>query len=234
MTRILRGKPITGYQATAGTVVQDIRLEQCEIFGCRVEISPDPRRRPLFRDVAVVDAAVSPAELGAAAIEESTVQNVRTFGELLRVEGCVFRHVTIRGDLEMAIIDNRIDPRYPPGLASVYERANAEYYAELEASGEWALDISEASGSFEIRGIPASVIRRDPETQIVMTFEQALTTDWASLSVPGASSVLGQIHLLLSNGWRDVVLIAQRGTKDFKQDLKILRKVQAMGAALPD
>lgn len=73
--------------------------------------------------------------------------------------------------------------------ASVAERqpafaeANAAYYANVD----WALDISQAVFASEpdLRGVPGSLVRRDPETQVLVTRERVLRGSWKDLELPG-------------------------------------------------
>ena len=56
-------------------------------------------------------------------------------------------------------------------LQRTFEKANAEYYSTVD----WALDIKEAEfDDFDCRGVPSRLVRRNPETQMMLTRERVL------------------------------------------------------------
>ena len=94
--------------------------------------------------------------------------------------------------------------RDQPDVQQTFDESNAEYYRNVE----WALDISQAE--FEelcLRGFPVHLIRRDPETQIVMTREKALKGGWKHLEFQ-ENLLPGLIDLFLQREEPATLLIA--------------------------
>lgn len=236
MTFVQRDGVVTGHLVGGGTVVDGAVVERCEIFSCDLDLPADPSRRPVFRNITMIDNIVSPMTLDGALVEDSVIDGVRVLGErnLLVVGGFVFRHVVLRGCFGAMNVVDTLSGHWSDEIRNAYHRANAEYWDAMMVRGDWALDISEISGEFSLRGIPAGLVRRDPETQVVMTFDQAFAGAWRS--VPGImdSVLLAKIDLLLSNGWRDAILSVSRERPGFAADIRILRGLQRIGAALPD
>lgn len=233
MTFIQKDKPVTGYHATAGTMVSDVRLERCEIFGCRVDVAADPALRPRFSRIRMIDCTAGPTGIDGASFSDVTIDNLRTGGKLIRLNGCTFRHVKLSGLIESLIVNNRFRGSLAQ-LRAAYDLANEEFLQSLEGKKDWALDISEAVGEVDVRGIPSKLVRRNPETQVVMTFEQALMGEWQSVLGLENGDIAGRIRLLLDNGWTDTILIANRASEEFKSNLTAIRELQRIGAALPD
>lgn len=100
---------------------------------------------------------------------------------------------------------------------------------------DWALDISQAEAvELELAGITARLIRRDPETQAVVTRQAALSGEWRGLDrVKGTELGLG-IQELLKWGADDIVLVAHRRSRNSKQLLAGIRELRAAGVAEPD
>jgi hypothetical protein len=94
--------------------------------------------------------------------------------------------------------------------------ANANFYDRVA----WALDISEGEfKELDIRGIPAHLIRRDPETQFVLTREKALQGRWRDLEFQETVWYTWIAHFLKS-GDSAVVLIAPKRHRKFLQLLR--------------
>ncbi len=78
-----------------------------------------------------------------------------------------------------------ISPAVATGTAKpeeqrAFDLANEDYYATVD----WALDISE--GEFEeceLQRIAAHLIRRDPQTQVVVRREKAMQGKWRDLDL---------------------------------------------------
>jgi hypothetical protein len=234
VTDVRKGQSITGYRAAAGSVVADVSLEQCEIFGCGVDVAVDPALRPQFRNITLINNIAGPVGIDGAAFSDVIIDGVRTLGNLIRVNGCIFRRVALKGFVESLIINRHVSGMLPADLRTTYESANNAFWRDMAEGNDWALDISQISGRVSVRGIPASVIRRDPETQVIMTFEQAFAGEWREVVHPENAAILGSIKLLLDKGWGDVVLIADRNSADFRRNVAVLRELQRIGAALPE
>ena len=185
-----------------------------------------------MRNVRLIGCEVMGCALNAAIVEDVVVDGLETHGDLLQTWGAVFKHVTLRGDIGRIMIS----PAVATGLAKPHEQrafdqANAAYYATVD----WALDISEARffGECDIRGIPARLIRRDPETQVVVTREKALSGEWRKVDLSDTWWG-GWIELFLRDGDPDVVLVAPKRHPRYRVLLEGLRKLREAGIAEPD
>jgi hypothetical protein len=98
---------------------------------------------------------------------------------------------------------------------------------------EWMLDLTEATGDITIRGYPSRFIRRNAETQAVVTAEAARTLDWRSVE-PGRSSLRIALHELVQSDWEDVTLIADTHAAHASDDLRYIQQLRALGIARPD
>jgi len=102
---------------------------------------------------------------------------------------------------------------------------------------DFALDISEAEAvELELTGIPARLVRRDPETQAVVTREAALSGAWRELEhVQGTELRVGIQQLLKGQGGTDdMVLVAHKRSRNFRELLAGIEELRAAGVALPD
>jgi hypothetical protein len=115
-----------------------------------------------------------------------------------------------------------------------------EYRTQFYSSVEWALDISRARfKEFDIRGVPGKLIRRDPESQVLITRKRALqvaTAGWKQQLDPSNKLWPFMIDLFLGDGDADTVFVAPLGASKAKRDplLKGLQEFRRIGLAEPD
>jgi hypothetical protein len=152
------------------------------------------------------------------------------------IAGCACKHVVVRGRIQGAL---RLIPSNewllawpkPPAESDALVGANRDYYKSVD----WALDISGAEFTdveLEESGIPAHLVRRDPETQVVVTRKSVEATNWRRAC--GESALWVGIERFLATGFSDTVLVAAKRGRRFAADVAALRNLRAIGAALPD
>jgi hypothetical protein len=136
------------------------------------------------------------------------------------IAGCALKHVVIQGNVTGGLRFT-VSPgwltSFPHAAISEdpFARANLEFYSDLD----WALDISDAQFTgIEMSwcDIPARLIRRDPETQVVVTRETAARGDWRAAC--GDSSLWVAIERFLETDLPDTVLVAPKRSKRFATD----------------
>jgi hypothetical protein len=96
------------------------------------------------------------------------------------------------------------------------------------------LDIREAEAEeLEIRGVPARLIRRDPESQVVITRQKAMEGTWRQLNLEKTHWGYS-IDRMLRSGEPDIVLVAGRRDRQYRDLLAGLRTLREAGVAEPD
>jgi hypothetical protein len=185
--------------------------------------------RSTVRNVKLVECEQRGCALEAAIVEDVLVDGFKTNG-LFQTWGAVFRHVTFRGKIGRIMIS----PAMAAGTATpteqrAFDEANAAYYATVD----WALDIS--AGEFEevdIRRVPARLIRRDPATQAVVTREKAMEGRWRTLDL-AKTDWAGWSDLFLKDGDSDLVLVAPKRHRKYRDFLDGLKMLRDAGVAQP-
>jgi len=144
----------------------------------------------------------------------------------------VFKHVVVRGRIGRLMCSPLISSmagETPEQRA--FDEANAAYYEGVD----WALDISQAEANeIAISGVPARLVRRDPETQVVVTRETALAGEWRSLEHVMACWFETAIEGMLLDGEPDVVLVAGRRDREFRKLMAAIEQLRAAGITEPD
>jgi hypothetical protein len=119
-----------------------------------------------------------------------------------------------------------------------FQNAKATSLSPFEVSDLLAFDGSRSRTPEEfegndIRGIPAHLIRRDAETQVVVTRERAMRGDWRKVNLGKTYWPVG-IEFMLERGDPDMVLVAPKRAKDFKHLLRGLQLLREAEVAEPD
>jgi len=209
------------------------RFEWCTFESCLVGYtagSPSKRRR--IADVELLDCKLTgTSSLGAVVVERVVVENLTTSG-LAISWGAVFRNVVVRGKCGKFMV-SECSPGDEAAVAA-FAAANAKFYETVD----WALDISGAEFmEADIRGIPAALIRRDPETQVVVRRERVAATKhiWQKLAFregPWLACLSGLLEDM--SPVSDLVLVAPKRRKNFAGCLAELRLLQDAGVAEKD
>ena len=222
------------FEDGCGAVYSDFVFRRCTFVNCAVSITRNPALRTTVRNVQIIDCVRKrdPAGFPCAIVEDCLIENLK-IEELLQTWGAAFKHVTLRGKIGPLMLSNCLCPTSTTtdAMQRAFEEANTAYYANVD----WALDISKAefTEDCDIRGIPARLIRRDPDTQVVITRERAMRGEWRNLDLHQTYWRAG-IEFMLERGDADVVLVAPKRAKDFEHLLRGLQLLREAGVAEPD
>jgi hypothetical protein len=215
------------------SVVQNVSFSKCSFDNCTVLGAEHPSQRVILRNIEIINSGQRASSIANAAIEDAVISGMGKEGRIpLFAWGAVFKHVTLRGKLSAMKLNRWVAPVPPPSKQQRWDNANKAYYQCVD----WALDLREAEfqGSLDLHCLPGSLIRRDPETQVLVKRSSLSDVDWRSLSW-GKSSFDLAIQWFLDDGlYDDVVLIASKRTAYFKDDLQAIAMLRSEGIAAYD
>jgi len=209
------------------------RFIDCDFVNCGLSLTSQIERRSTVRNVELVNCRANGCHIGPAILEDVTIDGLQT-NDLLILWGTVFRRVVIAGRIGKVKINHYVDAvDRSDGTQGPFDAFRNEVYSSID----WALDIRNAKfKEFEVRGIPARLIRRAPESQVVVTRERALQPGWRE-GLGGSNELWPfMIDLFLSDGDEDMVLVAPLGAPKKKRDTLLgqLQELRDVGVALPD
>jgi hypothetical protein len=97
------------------------------------------------------------------------------------------------------------------------------------------MDISEASFStFDCEGIPSRLIRRDPDTQVVVKHEKIRRKGWQKKLASWNTHWPFILELRTWSPDQDFILVAPRRSKGFRKLVEGLNDLRDAGIAEPD
>ena len=217
------------HDSGTGRTYEDLEFSRCHFQGC-FAVPRKFRNRPIFRNIRMFDCEQRGCDLRGMIIDNCMIQDLKTNG-LLQVWGSVFRHVTLIGRMGRLMVSSLI------GVSDRAQKLQREFAAANEglySAIDWALDISEAEfEECDLRGLPGHLVRRDPETQVLITRERALEGTWRGLALSGTYWP-ETLEGLLEEGRRSEVLVAPKLAHDFRQLLEGLQLLRDAGVAEAD
>jgi hypothetical protein len=224
------GKEFVQWYDRGGATYSDTEFIKCRFESSGISVTRDVKRRSTFRNIHLLKCEQRGSAVESAILENVFVDGFKTNG-LLQCWGAVFKHVTLRGRIDRIMIS----PAIAAGLATpeqqrAFDLENAEYYRGVD----WALDIRE--GEFqecELQRVPAHLVRRDPETQVVVRRDQALSGAWREVDL-SKTHWKTSIEFFLNRGDADVVLVAGKRDRNFSDLLEGLKKLREAGVADPN
>jgi hypothetical protein len=218
------------YDRDSSRVFEGYEFEECHFVSCALSITLDPAKRTTIRYATLQNCEVRGCSMWAAILEEVVVNGFKTNG-LFQTWGAVFKHVTLKGKIDRVMFSPTVAVSKPDRKHQVlFDEVNAGYYASLD----WALDIREGLfGECEIQGVPAHLVIRDPETQVIVTRAKAARGEWRRLDL-SKTHWATSLEFFLERGERDVVLVAPKRHKNFKQLVDGLMHLRNAGVAEPD
>ncbi len=225
----IREQVFTGlFDRTGGIDIQGVSYHGCKFHNCALSLIKDPTRRSSVSNVALEDCEISASDIGPAVFRQVDVNGLVT-DSLLIVWGALFERVTLAGRIGKVKINTAVHHSdHSATTQSPFDQQRHEFYSATD----WALDISRARVRLlEVSGIPARLIRRDPTTQMVVTRDRALQTDWRSQISAENKYWPFAIDMFLSSGELDEVLIAplQGPKRQVKQYLRHLHELRELG-----
>ena len=106
-----------------------------------------------------------------------------------------------------------------------YVVANRRFYQNVD----WALDISEAhfTGVEFSSGIPADLVRRDPETQVILRRSSVVDGRWRD-QIKNSLAVIW-IEDFMKAGFDDTILVAGRRNRLFANEMAAIDSLRDAG-----
>lgn len=232
MMRTWTGDRVVGWRnGKYQTRFEKLTFRDCYFESCDVGMTRDPESRVTIKDVVAINCKQKGCIIGPAVFENVSIEGLGTGGQLLQAWGAAFKNVVLSGKIDRVMLSPIVvlnDRKSPVNLA--FRSANAEIYGTVD----WALDIRGAEAKeLEIQGVPSKLIRRDPETQVVVKAAKALEGDFKSLDF-GDTHWAYSIQLMLERGEEDVVLVAPKRSPKFKGLLAALTMLRREGIAESD
>lgn len=217
----------------SGAAWGDLELVRCTFDNCGLSLTQSVPAMTHVRGVTAAGCRVVNCHVGPAVFEDVLIDKL-LIDDMLVLNAPLFRRVTLRGDIGRLLINRNAAIAHHDAEAQLaFDAARAAFYA----GGEWALDISGARFlEFEADGVPAQLVRRDPETQVVVTRARASQPGWRERLTPENKFWPFVIDQFLGSGDADIVLAAPKRARrgEYTSLLAGLNELRRLGVTDPD
>jgi hypothetical protein len=235
--RVFENKTLKSlYDQESGAVFADMEFRSCDFESCVLSMAGRPARRSTVRNVRLLHCSQRGCRANCAVFEDVLIDDLATNGQLLQTFGAVFNRTVLRGKIDRLMLSNDVLPSILKDDSErqqeieAFRSANAEFYRRVE----WALDIS--TGEFrelDLRGIPGHLVRRDPETQVLVLRERALKMEWVGLDFK-ENLLPTTLQLFLEGQDSSLVYAAPKRHPKFRRYLDDVKLLRRAGIAEPD
>lgn len=214
-----------------GATFENLHIENCTFTNCALSLTKKVSDRSIIRNAEIVNCRANGCDIGPAVLEKINISNFET-NDLLIIWGALFNQVKISGRIGHIKI-NRYAHHLDRSIQASFDLHKENFYSNVD----WALDITEARfKGFDFQGIPGSLIKRDPESQVLITRERAMQHDWKDKLSPTYNVWRLAINSFLTTDDPDIVLVAPLDAPKKKRDSLIqgLHELRSLGVAIPD
>lgn len=230
--RVFNNQTFSGLdEFDSGRTHEDMRFVGCLFQSCVIGLdSKDLSKRVRLLNAEVSGCSIAACSVRAAIVEETMVDGLKTSG-LFQTWAAVFKHVTLKGKIDRLMFSPFFQPGYPESqFQRVVARMNADYYSGVD----WALDIRDAEfKDFDCRGVPSRLVKRDPETQVMVSRDRVLNCGEAIRA--GGQYWESWLKLFVQDGWYgDGILVAPKRSPKFKELVAGLHQLRRHGVTEAD
>lgn len=200
---------------------------KCSFNGCNFSSEYDVNKRSKAKNILFENCKVTGGNVGPGIIENCVINGLKV-GNHFQTFGTVFNEVIFKGKIDQIMITPYVDVfDYSSDTQLQFNLANKNYYERIS----WALDISKAEFiDCDIRGIPSNLIKRDPETQIIIKRHNFLDDRWKSIDL-SETYFKTSIDFFLEDGYEDAILVAPKRSSNFKKLLNGINELRKIGIA---
>jgi hypothetical protein len=212
----------------SGEELRDAEFIKCHFAYCRCLLAEAATlHRCTIQGVRLLNCSQDRCLLEGPILQDVVVDGLDTKGQLPEILGAAFCHVVLRGKIDRLWIKPRT---IEPSMQKLLDKANATFFTTVD----WALDISQADcKQLEIKGVPIELIRRDPETQGIVTYKKAAEGRWKKLKFQhGLFEVV--FEDLTESKHPGALLIAAKRSPAFKKLVADLEMLRNEGIAEPE
>jgi len=214
--RTVDGQTFSSLFDRGGSLAIDgISFDCCIFENCAFSLTKSLAKRSTVKNCQFLKCAVNGCDIGPAILDQVSITDLST-NALFIVWGAVFNKVKLSGSIGKLKINQAV---HHVDRSPETQRPFDDFRESFYESVDWALDIRDARfKEFDVRGIPAAKIIRDPESQVVITREKAMRGDWRK-GISKANTLWPfVINLFLADGDKDTVLVAPLGAARAKRN----------------
>ncbi|EOY5692557.1 hypothetical protein ACP7OL_004837 [Salmonella enterica subsp. enterica] len=236
MIKFFKDDEFKSIRIDEGGKFSDLNFDNCIFKNCHVhnsKLDDDSILFPRFENILINNGVFLNSVMGPSFLKNITIENLKT-GDIFLVFSAMFHHVTLKGKIGSIKINKTDYIREHKEYTDHLDIVRHGFYSEID----WALDISRAKFlSFSCEGIPAKLIKRDSETQFVVTRKHFCSMDALPSEFQERHKYISLLlKLFLESNEDDQVLVTPLGKakKYYMPILEGFQELRRIGILEPD
>lgn len=239
--KIIEKKEYPYREILMGDVVENILFKSCKFDNCMLSYlqTDDPAQATILRNCQFINCVTTDATSQIGGIIENVLFKNLKISSTLFISNVLFSNVTFKGKIGKLSLSSKMEP-----FAQIFDSENNRHQVtqtEMQRfdafrmayyqNTNWALDISEAVFSYcEIDpSIPAHLVKKNPETQVVIKYTNIADGQWKE-NERLANSILTYRFQKALDTKSDVIFVAPEGNKkDFHESIELIKILRGEG-----
>jgi hypothetical protein len=207
------------------------QFKNCQFINCGFSLTDEIENRSYAKDIHIFDCHIANSHFGPGVLEDIDIDGLST-DDTTAFFGTLLRRVRLRGQIgKISLCPEAASWTLSNERQARFDSERALFYAKTD----WALDISEAHfEELDIVGIPAQLIRRNPDRQFVITREGASREDWRHQVSANCKYWIRVIDQFLQDNDQSTVLVAPKARRNEEQQRLAdgLRELKELGVLM--
>src|SRR5258706_7225110 len=228
--------PFNGFHTQSGSRhISDLACTRCAFDNCSIPSAYKLEERVTVERVRIENCAAAACFISGAIFNDVTVNR---FEPRSRVGffcwGSFFRHVVLSGKVGFLKFDAECHADYDrmPKQQAIWNEASRSFYTTVD----WALDISGAEFTVGtvLHFVPGRLVRRNPATQVLVTRERLMASNWRSVDWGQSSMPVAIDWFLQRSLYEDCVFAAPTKSRLFDREMAAIDLLRKSGLAERD
>jgi hypothetical protein len=215
--------------------ISDVTCTRCSFDNCSIPSAYKLEQRVTVERVGIENCTAAACFIQGAIFSDVTVNRLETRSRVgFFCWGSFFRHVVLSGKLGFLKFNAECHADYyrMPKQQAIWNEAYQSFYKTVD----WALDIANAEFTvgLDFHFVPGRLVRRNPATQVLVTREKLMATNWRAFDW-GKSSLPVAIDWFLERSlYADCVFAAPTRSRLFERELFSIDLLRKTGLAEKD
>lgn len=213
------------YDLETGRVIEDTVFTGCTFSNSFFSTVNDQLIRSTIRRCRFENCRTNRCTIGPALVQDVVVENLRSTDEVI-VRAAIFEHVTLKGRIDKLLFRGKYrDLHTSPELTLQINQETARYLETVD----WSLDIREAQfKECDISNLLFRLVRRDPETQVVIRRDMLLDGRWRDVLGQSHEFVSFVLKIFIESGSEEYILVAPR-RGDYRPTMQAIEALRKAG-----
>jgi uncharacterized protein YjbI with pentapeptide repeats len=212
----------------SNSIYENLMFEKCTFQGIKMRETLNPQKRNYFKNITLSNCIQTNCIIEQAIFENLKISNLNN-KSLVQSWGALFKNCVFEGKIGRIMLSENVTLE-DVNLIDKFKDSSKDFYKNINL----AIDISKAEFlEFDNRCIPAQLIKRDPETQVIIKRNNLLKFNNFNTLVDFEETNFNRhFELFMERNLDDMILIAPKmNKKKFPMCLRVINRLVEINVA---